>query len=190
MLRPLRAAFVVSAVTLASSSARAEEAPPPEAIGALDAESAIPPKRWYGWQILLAGGAAEALAYVGFGVRSDPILWAGFSLAPFGGPAVHEAHHQHSTAMVSFGMGVGLSVAGGFLGTAVGCSKGRAENLCGVGGVLWGALIGEQTATIVDAFAFGWARPRQAWARPSRPQIAPTFAILPGGSTLGIAGSF
>jgi hypothetical protein len=183
-------ALVASAVTLAVSPARAEPTAPQASINAVDVESEVPQKRWYGWQILLAGGGMEGLAYLGFALRSDPILWAGFTLAPFGGPAVHEAHHQHSTAMVSFGMGVGLSVAGGFMGTAVGCSKGRAENLCGVGGVLWGALIGEQVATVVDAFAFGWARPRQAWARPSRLQVAPTFAILPGGGTLGVSASF
>lgn len=182
--------MIFSAVALASGSARAEPTAPSPPVVALDVESVIPTKPWYGWQILLAGGATEALAYTGFALGSDPILWAGISLAPFGGPLVHEAHHQGRKAMVSFGMGVGLSLAGGFLGVAVGCSKGREASLCGVGGVLWGALIGEQAATIVDAFALGWERPRQAWARPPRVRIAPTFAIHPGGSTLGVAGSF
>jgi hypothetical protein len=149
------------------------------------------PATWYGWQTLLAGGAADLLVLLGTSTKAPPIAWIGLMELPLTGAVVHDLHGETGRGYASFGLGLALAAAGGVIDVAVRCSGMRGAAGCGASEALRGAFLGANAAVLVDAFGLAWARAHGT--RPSQSggvKLAPSFAFAPGASTLGIVGGF
>ncbi|NUP07364.1 MAG: hypothetical protein HOW73_15040 [Polyangiaceae bacterium] len=79
---------------------------------------------WYGWQILLSNGAADALAAVGFALwKTDRVTSLGFILAGMGGRhfgtlGIHGAHGEWGAGGSSMAVNA-LATIGGFNASVV-----------------------------------------------------------------------
>jgi hypothetical protein len=124
--------------------------------------------RWYGGQTLITMGASSAVGLLGAAlwlpdrreslepVRVSGLVISSVGLAGWvlGGPIVHLAHERWGAAAGSFGLTLGLPLAGGLLGWELTCGSSR----CGPGlgeGVgfvvaLFGATVGASVAAVVD----------------------------------------
>jgi len=214
MLRPhfiasLAAALLIAPAALAQAPAQAPAKAPARAPRAVrtpmppqpsPAPDALGKKSWYGWQILLAGTGADAIAVLGVGTQSTAVSWLGISAAALTGPVVHNAHGEVGRGFLSLGLNALSGTVGAIVGTnaAAGCERlpNRLEpadpNCWPALPTVRGIFVGLQVAMLVDAFALAWAPERpEKWAAPRpRLEVSPTFAVLPGGSSFGLVGRF
>jgi hypothetical protein len=167
-------------------------------------------KSFYGWQILVSGGAGGLLAAGAIFLPDRPLsslpATATFMVAMpvyvIGGPAVHWTHGDFSRGLVSFGGNVALPLLGGFLGQAIRCRPSNAPVDCGGLGFFTGFGIGLLTAPLVDALALGWEdvpvdyigaldhRSAGRHSIGSRFSIAPAWTFGHGSIELGLSGRF
>lgn len=149
---------------------------------------------WYGWQTLLVDGAALSAVLVGTAVHRGPgrdhgrgDALAGVGLIAYGlGPGiVHFAHRNPGLGFASFGIRLGIPLAGAFLGASVvsSCDSYRCEE----DGAAVGALLGMLGAIAIDAatFAYDDRRPR---ADEGGLSLAPVLSLQPGRAWLGLGG--
>lgn len=147
-----------------SNAQTAEGASPPsEGAAAPPSTAAVPPTheaRWYGWQPLIADGAATALIVTGtvFVVRaaasdtseSSVVLLAPLSLGVLGylfaAPIIHWAHGRVGTGFASLALRAVGPLAGVGLGALV---QGVAGHDNTAGGIV-GGLVGATAAVVVD----------------------------------------
>ncbi len=153
---------------------------------------------WYGYQILLVDVGSLALAYSTSGVS---LLGTGLS-----GPMIHWAHGHPRRALRSMLMRVGMAGAGTLIGTVVinvllergeaECIR-RGDDECGDGrefaSLLWGLAgfgVGIIGASVLDSAVLAWDDPPSPKPAPTGLRVAPSFAVVEGGGTLGVVGMF
>jgi hypothetical protein len=174
-------AAVAAGALLSSAAALADEvepsdpattgaslpAPPPPPPGAVPDSVAAPkrvrrhheplavPKRtrWYGWQTLLADAASVALIVGGASAESGELALVGVGGLWLAAPTVHFSHRNVGRGLLSLGARFAFPITGAAIGAAAedcGASDGELD-LCPLGGILAGGLLGLVTAVIVDA---------------------------------------
>jgi len=177
--------------TTPTVAVKVEDAPPPRMV-----------KQWYGWQTLIADGAAIGL---GFATRGNPwVTGAAYSLVP---TVIHFTHGNVGRGFADLGIRVVLpplaTIGGGLLGLALaqdpgGSGAGKLNGLL-IGAGL-GLITGYVGAVTIDAAALSWETvpadsvAPKAKERASSLRLAPTFAVSPeknGGSAVaGLGGAF
>jgi hypothetical protein len=147
-------------------------------------------RHWYGWQTLIADGSAVGLlltaaAIEGQGSSDTDILVTaallGYEFAP---GIIHFAHRNTGRGFASFGLRLGMPLAGFIVGaaTASGCD----EYLCEASGAAIGLLFGVAGAIAIDAavLAYDDVRPRRPDVR-----LVPLFGISSQSAWLGVGGA-
>jgi hypothetical protein len=148
------------------------------------------PRKWYGWQIVLAD-LATAACIAG--------LQEGICLVPYiaAGPAIHLAHGHTGRFGASLGMRFGLPGLGGTIGFLLANCPDRSRagdwDFCGLGNVAIGTLVGMGIAAGIDAaIAFTRVDPNtspEPRGRPT-PVIEPQLSFSHGGFNLGVGARF
>lgn len=191
------------AVALLFEAAPVFGAPPAEGHDDLDADEVPGPvheQRWYGWQILVVDGAADALAIATVATHRGgtyPTTLAGYSLAAggylFGGPIVHAVHGHGWRTLGSLGLRVGAPLGGallGLLGGAVGTRPsgvdegGLATIFLGVVGLSVGVI----AAQVLDPVLLGSEDVPQPQPAPVTLRVVPQVDAHSVG--LGVVGGF
>jgi hypothetical protein len=159
-----------------------------------DPVEASGPRRWFGWQVLLADLPAYALLAASHPFREEGQgVWLRDHAAILGGslvaysvaaPIVHFAHGQLGRGFGSLGLHLGMATAG-VLSTAPACNM-EAVGCANGNPILFAWLAG---ATLIDAAALSWKR-TPAPKRESRAHAAPVASIGRGGALLGVNGVF
>lgn len=155
--------FLVPAIALAASLLPASSAYAyDDALPAASRPEPHPTLRWYGYQTLLADGAALALAIPAVTSPWGSATQQGFGVASgitygLGGPIVHLAHGHLDKALLDLGLRAAVPLALGFIGGLIGAAANPCDStqlLCGLGsgaGASVGALVGVGTAVVIDS---------------------------------------
>jgi len=149
---------------------------------AMNVDERTPTSTWYGWQILLADGAALGLAAAS--QNGDLALsWV------VTGTVIHGAHGNVGRAVGSLALRGLTPIAGAYLGYALETADGCHSEFCGHGGASLGGLAGVVTAEIVDvALAKDVEVP--AATRHDRVGLTPVVHAKGGNVGLGVIGQF
>jgi hypothetical protein len=117
-----------------------------------------PQESWYGWQILISGGASVAVSLGSFAVSESStavsmriVGVAGYVL---GGPMIHGVHGSGWNALASFGINLLSPALLGAIGFGLGAAEG--SDYGALGGLVIGVPIGMIGAVLVDSFALGY----------------------------------
>jgi hypothetical protein len=173
-----------------SVAASAEQASPVDDDPAAGEE---PRYRWYGWQTLSTDAAALALALLagtssGAGISSsagEALGWLALGTYGLGAPAVHFVHRNPGRALGSFGIRLGMPIAGAFAGASL--ASGCDGFLCEASGAALGLLIGVGGAVAIDAAVL--ARETKPKHRDQRAGLlVPLVSLTPQRAWLGVAG--
>lgn len=149
-----------------------------------------PHRIWYGWQTLTADGISTLAFFAAFGQNADgsdqvneTLAWAGLLGYEFAPGIVHFAHRNPGRAFASFGIRLGVPLAGAFLGGAAisGCSG----NNCQSTGIGVGFLLGMGGAIALDAALLAYDSPEP---RRQAAPVRPVVSISPERAWLGVAG--
>ncbi len=143
---------------------------------------------WYGWQTLITDGAALTLALLADSPRSSDLSSAVGLLAlgayGLGAPIVHAVHHNPGKGLASFGLRLGMPIAGAFAGASA--ASGCNGFLCEVDGAAIGMLIGLAGAVTIDATVLAYeARPRPVRASAG---WSPQLLLTPRSGWVGVGG--
>lgn len=146
-------------------------------------------RHWYGWQTLISDGASLAALLAGSAIGNDSkgnntLAGLGLVSYEFAPGVVHFAHGNVGRGFASFGLRLGLPLAGAFLGASL--ASGCNTNLCEAGGAGVGILAGMGGAIAVDAAVFAYDDRKHSTARHGG--LMPLVAVTPGQAWLGIGG--
>jgi hypothetical protein len=154
-----------------------------------DADLGRPRRKWYGWQTLIADGASFVLIVAGAGADSpddsgDTMVTMGLLGYEFAPGIVHFAHGNPGRGFASFGMRLGMPLAGAFLGaaTASGCDGFQ----CEFGGAALGLLLGMGGAIAIDAAVFAYDDAESSDDDDAR--LVPLLGLSPRSAWLGLGG--
>lgn len=149
---------------------------------AAPAHSDAPRERWYGWQLLTSDVTSLVLAA---GLQLPELALAGYLVAP---PVIHVFHGQYTHALLSAAMRVGLPLLGygAIVAADKACPSSDGGDLCAVGFVGMGVLIGVSAVGLDAAFAYEPVPP----AEPMRVRFAPQIIISDRETRFGLVGSF
>jgi hypothetical protein len=148
-----------------------------------------PRATWYGWQTL-AADAATLSVFVTAGIASSRggsdkvsapmsvVGVLGYELAP---GIVHFAHRHPGRGFASFGIRIGLPLAGALLGASI--ASGCDGFLCEAGGAAVGALAGVGGAIAIDAAVFAYDDP----APEQRSSLSPLLVVTRDRAMLQLA---
>lgn len=106
---------------------------------------------WYGWQTLVADGAALVTGIAGAHFSSEELGYLTVGGYVLGGPIVHLTRENFGRAGASLALRVGLPLTFASVGAAAADCEGSEELFCGIGEVVIGGLIGVTTAIALDA---------------------------------------
>lgn len=106
---------------------------------------------WYGWQTLVADGAALVTGIAGAHFSSEELGYLTAGGYVLGGPIVHLTRENFGRAGASLALRVGLPLTFASVGAAAANCEGSEELFCGIGEVVIGGLIGVTTAIALDA---------------------------------------
>jgi hypothetical protein len=136
---------------------------------------------WYGWQTLIAIAPFDITMFVGLAKQGTEAgtaaFWTGFigrGLAP---AVVHMAHQKWGKAFGSIGLNVGMSAAGLAIAYGIGIATTPAcppLAPCRNGfvnipsGIVYGAVVGSMSATILDVVFFTY-REKLSWTASAQP---------------------
>ena len=173
----------------------APEAVPPHDYEEGDDLQLGPRRQWYGWQTLAADGASLLLLISAGAVANDTGRTAdqasatlvamgvvGYEFAP---GIVHFAHGYTGRGFASFGLRLGMPLAGAILGAAAAsdCDSFGCEG----SGVGLGLLLGMAGAIAIDAAVFAYDD-----TRPTLPdddaRITPLVVVAPRAAFIGVGG--
>ena len=162
--------------------------PEPDEEDELDTEGVAPEtpaRRWYGWQTLTADGISTVLFFSAFSDPkvNEPLAWGALLGYEFAPGIVHFAHRNPGRAFASFGIRLGMPLAGAFVGGAL--ASGCKGYECEASGAGVGVLLGMGGAIAIDAavLAYETREPRVRSAR-----IVPVASVTAGRAWLGVAG--
>jgi len=170
-------------------------APAPPAQVYVPAKPETPRITWYGWQTLIADGAAVGLLWLALvssdGSAGNILGTASFMTYLLGGPIVHWAHGHGGKGWASVGLRVGLPIGGAIAGALIGraaCgSEGEGDFVpCPVVYGALGLVGGMAAAPIVDATVIA----REPVAAPAGPPLQALFVPSGDGGKLVVAGRF
>jgi hypothetical protein len=180
-------------------------APPPYFV----ASEQPPPRRWYGWQILIPALAGDALVYASafaggnsYGLARTPVFYGLFTVGLLGrgiaGPIVHLAHGHLLKALASLGLDLGLPGAVAITAFALPCGSDDGGESCysryftlfiGVPITLMAGLVVDTVVLAKDPVPRAVASPAPTWSL--APVVLPPSAHgarAPAG--LAVVGSF
>jgi hypothetical protein len=150
-----------------------------------------PRRRWYGWQTLTADAScfgllltAAAIDGPGSGDETDFLVTAALAGYEFAPGIIHFAHGNTGRGFASFGLRLGMPLAGAFLGAAT--SSGCDDYYCEAQGAGIGVLLGVAGAIAIDAAVFAYEDPRR---RSSASRVAPLVAVSARQAWLGVGGA-
>jgi len=168
----------------------ADARPPPEPdIGEPEDFELASRRRWYGWQTLTADGASLGVLILGtaLGSRSesgDDLVALGLLGYEFAPGIVHFTHRNVGRGFASFGIRLGMPLAGAFLGASL--ASGCNTNLCEATGAGVGVLLGMGGAVAIDAALFAYDERKRSSAR--RLGLVPLVSLTPQQAWLGLGG--
>ena len=157
------------------------------------ADSVSPPEsRWYGWQTLVADGAALTLLSVGISLESSGLAAAGLLGYALGSPAVHVGHARPLTALGSAGLRIALPATGMLLAPELGnCQHDEEPSLasCTTESRVVGTLLGAAVAIALDA---SWLARESVPEQPAprKLSLTPTLELARERQVVGVQGSF
>lgn len=154
-----------------------------------------PHRKWYGWQTLTIDGASFGLLLAG--AASDPgggrssdltstLLLASLLGYGFGPGVVHFMHNNTGRGFASFGLRLGMPIAGAIIGAAAasGCNR----FLCEADGAGVGLLAGIGGAIAIDAALLAYEDQRPP-PRSTLGSLSPLFVLGPGRALIGVGGA-
>lgn len=178
-------------------------------IAQVDAAGRAPePSRehWYGWQTLATDGAAASQFALAAGTHNPAFLGLGVGTFALGAPIVHLAHHRPWMALLDLGFRVVVPLIGLSIGAEIdshtpSTCRGSSEALDAVcepstKAIEAGGIVTTASVAALDAAFFSYEPARAGRPRDERDErgaklvLAPTFALLPHGGRVGLAGSF
>jgi hypothetical protein len=187
---PAKAALITDPGAHREAEARAERERDSDESAGADLQLG---RRWYGWKTLTADGVSLTAFLAGVSISSgsssgngtgQALAWfglLGYELAP---GFVHFVHRNPGRGFASFGMRLGLPLAGAFIGASL--ASGCDANLCEAGGAGAGILIGMGAAVAIDAAVFAYDDAPHARGR--RLGFVPLVAVAPHQAWFGIGG--
>jgi len=186
---PAKAALITAPGAHREAEARAEHERDRD--DADDAELELG-RHWYGWQTLTADGVSITAFLAGVSLSSDGsnngagqgLAWfglLGYELAP---GFVHFVHRNPGRGFASFGMRLGMPLAGAFLGASL--ASGCDSNLCEASGAGAGILIGMAGAIALDAAVFAYDDAKHPFGR--RLGLVPLVSVTPRLAWFGLGG--
>ena len=155
-----------------------------------DADEAGQRSEWYGWQTLVADGPSLTAFFAGVVMsdngnrEGDRLAWLGILGYEFAPGIVHFAHRNPGRAFASFGMRLGLPLAGAFIGASL--ASGCNASLCEASGAGAGILLGMGGAIALDAAVLAYDDPKPADARGRL--LVPLASVTPHQAWIGIGG--
>lgn len=160
--------------------------PPPanaddDADDQLDVDDDATQAHWYGWQTLIADGAS--LSALLAGGQEESLVALGLLGYEFAPGIIHFAHRNPGRGFASFGIRLGMPLAGAFIGAAL--ASNCNDNLCEAGGAAVGLLAGMGGAIAIDAAVFAYDDPKHPGRRVG---LVPLVSLLPGRAWVGVAG--
>jgi hypothetical protein len=189
---PAKAAVITAPGAHREAEARAEEEQNKDEGEGEDADAGLR-RHWYGWQTLAADGASVTAFIAGVSLSSQSadrnstgtaLAWfglLGYELAP---GIVHFAHRNPGRGFASFGVRLGMPLAGAFIGASL--ASGCNTNLCEAGGAGAGILIGMGGAIAIDAALFAYDDPKHPSGR--RIGLLPLVSVAPHQAWMGVGG--
>jgi hypothetical protein len=181
---PAKAALIATPGARRAAEARAEQRDVEE-----DSEAQLAlGHHWYGWQTLTAD--AVSLSAIVAGVALDDTRfggdfgWMGLLGYEFAPGVMHFAHRNPGRGFASFGLRLGLPLAGAFAGATFASSCD--DNLCEVSGAAVGVLVGMAGAIAIDAAVFAYDDPKPSAVR--RLGLVPLVSVAPHQAWFGIGG--
>ncbi len=190
-VRPLSSVAPASQGPATPVVPRAQVAAGPVAAGPVDSRPKMAPfvvKRWYGWQPLVADGAAFTAASA---FRSPGILFVGYAI---GAPTIHLLHGQPVRAVKSLGIRLAIPAAAALVGCAASDAvlRDKLAHPCAEG-ASFGLLAGMATAIAIDAstLSFDPARAKDvASSKRTTTALLPGVAFVSGGARVEVRGTF
>ena len=170
------------------------EAPAPAGQVYAPAKPETPQTTWYGWQTLIADGAAAGLLGLTLlssdGNAANVLGTLSFGTYLLGGPIVHWSHGHGWTGFGSLAARVGLPLGGALVGVLIGaaaCGSSEDEFVpCPVAFGAVGLLAGMVAAPVVDATIIA----REPVTRPAGPPLQALLVPSGDGGKLVLAGRF
>jgi hypothetical protein len=183
---PAKAEVITAPDAHRAAEARAEAEPD---LGTGDDLDSAPRSRWYGWQTLVADGASLGALILGTPLSEqteagDTLVGVGLLGYEFVPGIVHFAHRNVGRGFASFGIRLGMPLAGAFLGASL--ASGCNTNFCEAGGAGVGVLLGMGGAIALDAAVFAYDDPKRSPSR--RLGLVPLVSVTPQHAWLGIGG--
>lgn len=174
-------------------TAPSAEPAPPSADDEPGDVAARPRRHWYGWQTLTADGASTLLLLFGaaaaqsdsIGDTGDTMVTMGLVGYEFAPGIIHFAHGNPGRGFASFGMRLGMPIAGAFLGAAAASGCDGFE--CEAGGAALGLFLGMGGAMAIDAAVFAYDDSDRSRSEADA-QVVPLVAVAPRAAWLGLAG--
>jgi hypothetical protein len=155
--------------------------------------AALAPKRtWYGWQTLLVDGASLSAVLLGAeldsrdsGLDGGVVTALGLLGYELGPGIVHFVHRNPGRGFASFGIRLGMPLAGAFLGASLGsnCDGHHCEEV----GAAVGLLLGMAGAIVIDSALFAYDDRRSRATRATF-RFVPLASLQPGRAWLGLGG--
>jgi len=170
------------------------EAPAPAGQVYAPAKPEKPQTTWYGWQTLIADGAAAGLLGLTIlssdGNAANVLGTLSFGTYLLGGPIVHWSHGHGWTGFGSLAARVGFPLGGALVGVLIGaaaCGSSEDEFIpCPVAFGAVGLLAGMVAAPVVDATIIA----REPVTRPAGPPLQALLVPSGDGGKLVLAGRF
>lgn len=194
----------VLGVSAWASVAEAQEAAP-RATPVVVAAAPTTETSWYGWQTLIADGAALTLAGATLAASRTDLVSTGLGLTSLGAyalgaPIVHFAHGNAGRGFASLGIRTAApivsGVATGLLGVVLECAAGCGGEWGGAAGMLIGGAagvaVGVVGSVVVDAAVLAREDVPVEKPREQSLRVVPNAGYDPkrGAATFGLSGSF
>jgi hypothetical protein len=180
--------------------AQRQPAPPPPPYGAADKPAPKYEKTWYGWQTLIADGAAIAMYEGGRASTTAPLKTAGIMTFFLGTPILHMIHGNVGAGFGSAGLRFALPGLGALVGLFAGIASSNASSADArfddaADAVAVGVLVGAIGCALIDAGAVAYAKERVDTASvrlPARTKLTlvPSLRITSDRASMGLGGSF